>query len=171
MNYFISAVNSIMNLGWLTKSFIVLICFLPFPFLFSFFGKGWGMKSESLIFAWNVGAILGMGIISFGKFNNFQMEDLYHPLIPLLIVVSLGFSVGTLANILYSQVLTDPNCPNLALPLAIMNSYGAWAYILAPMLAIALPKYFNKMVFTPINFIGIILVIIGMILLMYKNKP
>src|SRR3989339_301022 len=106
----------------------------------------------------------------FWKFNNFQIEDLYHPLIPLLIVIFLGFFVGTLANVLYSQVLTDSTCPNLALPLTIMNSYGAWAYILAPMLAIALPRYFNKMVFTPINFLGIILVVIGMVLLMYKVK-
>lgn len=159
--------NFLMNLGWLGKSVTAMICIIPLMLMFNFFGKNYGVKPESLMCSWFIGVAIGIAV-SVWRFEVFNSVDLYTPLIPLLIVVLLGILIGTPANILLAHAV--PKAPNPALPFTIVNIGSVLAYMLAPAMAILLPRYFDKIQFSLINLVGILMVAIGMGLVMYRTS-
>jgi hypothetical protein len=151
-----------MNMGWLGKSFTGMVCLVPVMLMFNFFGKNFDMRPEALMCAWMVG--VSIGIMSALKLNVLQLGNT--PIIPIVVVVLLGIVVGTPANVLLAQAI--PTAPNPALPFTVVNSGSVVAYILAPALAIMLPRYFDPMSFNWPQLLGVTMVIGGLGLFMFR---
>jgi len=158
--------NFLINLDWLSKSLVVMVCMIPLVIMFNFFGKNYGVRPEALTFAWVIGVGIGVAF-SVYSLDMFDTKILYTPLIPLLVIVLLGIVFGTPVNILLVQAV--PQAPNPALPFTIMNIGSVGAYLLAPALAILLPKYFDSMSFNWVNLTGVSMVAIGLGLVMYQG--
>jgi len=159
--------NFLTDLGWLGKSIIGMVCIIPLMLMFNFFGKNYGVKSEALMFGWFLGVAIGIAV-SVWKFKIFNVSDLYTPFLPVLCIVLIGILIGTPANIMIAQAV--PKAPNPALPFTIINASGAFAYMLAPAMAIIFPRYFDKMQFSIVNFLGVAMVVLGMGLVMYRSS-
>ena len=159
--------NFLINLGWLGKSITGMICIIPLMLMFNFFGKNYGVKPEALMFGWFLGTAIGIAI-SVWKFSIFDVNSLYTPFIPVLCIIFLGIFIGTPANIMIAQAV--PEAPNPSLPFAIINTGSAFAYVLAPLMAIILPRHFDKMQFNLINFFGLVIIAIGIGLVMYRTS-
>jgi hypothetical protein len=151
--------NYLMSLHWLHKSILVCGFLIIFNLIFPIFAKN-NVRPEVVLCYWYLGAIIGISL-SFWKLEMFEVKDLYTPAIPLLIIFVIGVIIGTPANILFGQAMADPSCPNPGIAFTIMNSAGAFAYIIGPALAMALPKVFDKMKFVPTDFLGLVLIVSG----------
>ena len=147
--------------GWLGKSFIAMFCLIPFMLMFNFLGKNYGVRPEAAMFAWFLGSTIGIF-----AFSGVRSADITHTFLPILVIVALGIVIGGPSNILIAQAA--PAAPNPALPFTIVNAASAVTFLLAPILAIALPRYFDPMSFSLINMSGIILVITGLGLVAYR---
>lgn len=142
-----------------------MFCIVPFMLVFSFFAKNYGLRSEIIILCWQFGTVVGIGLWGW-KTNTFNSQQM-QLLLPMLIVFALGVILGTPGNVLLSQAV--PISPNPALPFTIINAASALVYILAIFLAFVLPRHFKAAHFTWSHFVGIMLVITGLSLMMYKN--
>jgi len=155
--------------GWFGKSMTAMISIVPLMVLFNFFGK-YGLKPEAIIFGWFFGVIVGIVLTSFGmgliKVDGLLPSDLA-PTVPMLVMIFLGVTVGSVANMLLGQAI--PISPNPALPFAIVGLASALAYVAAPIAAMTLPRYFDSVHFGWVNFVGMILLALSVGLIMYKT--
>lgn len=154
--------NTIMS-GWVAKSLVATIIAVPFLLVAGVFGRVFKTSPESMIFYWLTGSAIGIAIYlkAIGKSN------LLLPNTQLVTVAIMGLIIGASANILLFQAVVAS--PNPGIPMTILGSNSAIAFILGPLLAIILPKYFQHMEFDIFHMLGIMLTIIGVgILSMHK---
>ena len=115
------------------------------------------MKADTIMFVWLVGCTMGTFVV-IEPGARVQLTD-GSVLLPCAIVLILGLTVGTVLNVGIGRVI--PLAPNPALPSAIMNVAAVLVYVLAPLLAWVLPKYFSTAEFSAQGLIGVTLAIVG----------
>ncbi len=159
------------NLDWFGKSLVALVSLLPLLILFNSFVKC-GAKPEAIIFVWFLGAVLGIILIPLGvgimNVPNFVLGDLA-PTRTLCILLVLGMTFGTIANLLLGQAI--PEAPNPAFPFAIVGSAGAVGYIIVYFISHVAPRHFDAITFSWVNFLGIVLLATAIGMIMYKPLP
>ena len=148
-------------IGWLGKSLIAMTALVPFLLLLNFFGKNYGIRPETATLAWFTGSAIGICV-----FSGTRSDEILGSFLPILTIVMLGIAVGAPMNILVAQAV--PAAPNPALPFTIVNAASAVVYVLAPLLAIILPRYFDPMQFDAVQLGGIALVVVGLGLVAYR---
>lgn len=154
--------NTMMT-GWVAKSLIATVMSVPFLLVAGVFGRVFKIAPESMIFYWLAGSMTGIAIYLrvTGK------ADLLVPNKQLITVAVMGLIMGSSANILLFQAIVAS--PNPGIPMTILGSNSAIVFILGPLLAIMLPRYFQYMKFDIIYMLGILLTITGVgILTLHK---
>lgn len=146
--------NTIMS-GWVVKSLIATVIAVPFFLVAGVFGRVFKTAPESMIFYWLLGSAIGIAIYlkATGK------SSLLLPNTQLIIIAVMGLIIGAWANILLFQAIVAS--PNPGIPMTILGSNSAIVFVLGPLLAIILPKYFQYMKFDTYHMIGIILTVVG----------
>lgn len=146
--------NTIMQ-GWVMKSLMATIIAVPFLLTAGVFGRVFKVQPEAMIFYWLLGSAAGIGVylLAIGKVSMLSMNT------QLSTVAIMGLVIGSLANILLFQAIVAS--PNPGMPMTIMGSNSAIAFVLGPLLAFFLPKYFQYMRFDSLHLIGIVLTIVG----------
>jgi hypothetical protein len=158
-------VEPTMGMGWLTKALIGMVFILPFMLVMPFMKKNFDVNPVIVILSWQIGVCIGLALWNM-KSGVFASQG-GNILVPILFVIALAMTFGTAGNVLLSQSVVE--APNPALPFAIFNVAAAVVYVLAIVLAIFLPKYFEAGSFSWSQMSGIVLVIGGLGLIMYKN--
>ena len=108
-----------------------------------------------------LGASVGMLCL-----NRISGED-FIPTGSLIMIAMMGLVFGTSTNILLYQAIAE--APNPGLPMACFNTSSLIAFIIAPLLAFALPRYFDRTIFNMYHFTGILLTIVGVCLIALKR--
>ena len=158
--------NTLLSMGWLGKSVLGAICSIPLILVFNFFTKNYGIKPEVVMSLHCLGIFLGIALASYFGLSGASVKDFYNPIIPAISIVVLGSLIGATTNILLAQAISS--APNPALPFAIGGIATVSAYLLAPLLAFLLPDFFSAAEFNWLNFLGILLIVAGLGLIMYK---
>lgn len=155
------------NWSWDLKALVVVGLVFPLPILLTFFGKQYGMRSEGFLLAWIVGAS-GAFIFLASISETMEMKELVNPLLPFLCVILFGAILGGVGNILLAQSIGE--APNPGLPWAIFTINTPLAYLLAYALGKIFPVMFPVFEFNWINFAGIIVLGIGLVMVMYRTN-
>jgi hypothetical protein len=159
----------ISNMGWLGKTLVATVSLIPVMIFFNTFVKQ-GMKPEVVIFTWMAGTAIGIFLTPLGL-SFLEVKDLtifdfsLNRLMALLLLLAIVF--GSVGNIMLGQAI--PLSPNPALPFAIAGLASVIAYVLCPVLAIFLPKFFPSVSFNWINLLGLIGISISVAMIMYKS--
>ncbi|GEM_PF-4071474 len=142
--------------GWLAKSFFSAFAVIPFILILSAFDRAYSIRPESAILYWFIGIVFGMfSYTAIGKGTY-----LITPNTCLLVIAFLGVVFGVAANILLVQAVIE--APNLGLPMTIVGANSAMIFLIGPVLAYLLPKYFEQIKFDGVYFFGITLVLVGL---------
>lgn len=152
-------------MGWFGKSVIAGLLFVV-PFLsINFFIRNFQLKPEVILFWYLVGTELGCFggaiLLKIVRLSEFSLS------VPLAVVVALGVIFGSSSNILLYQAIAGS--PNPAMPVAIININTAIAFFAAIGLAAILPKWFDVGKFGFMQFCGIVLIVLGVVLLSLKR--
>lgn len=158
--------NTLLSMGWLGKSILGAICSIPLILIFNFFSKNYGVKPEVIISLHCLGIFLGILSASYLGLSNTSPKDFCSPIVPVICIVVFGLLLGSITNIFLAQAISS--APNPALPFAIGGIATVSAYLLAPVLAFLLPNFFSATEFNFLNFLGILLIVAGLGLIMYK---
>ena len=149
-------------MGWLAKSFIAMMAFVPGIILTEFIGRYYHIKPLLMAGVWFLGVTLGLWAwLWYTK----EASGITFSM-PLFSMFIGGLIFGALVNVmLFSAILIAPNA---ALPVAIVNSAALVVFIATILLAVFLPQYFLRVPFSSYHFFGIILIIVGVGLLSLK---
>lgn len=161
--------NYLFSMPWLIKTILSVFFIVPLVVAAEFFKSNYGARFEGVLFAWVLGIVLGVFWLSFRKIGGMELKNFIHPFWPLFFVFLAAFFLGTLANALVVSAMFDQNVTNAALPYAIFMSNSAVAYLTTAGLAIVLPRFFRQVEFSGLNFLGILFVVVGMGMLIWKN--
>ncbi len=156
------------NWSWDIKALVAVGLVFSLPILLIFFGKQYGMRSEVFLLAWIVGvsvAFIFLTAIS----ETMEIIELVNPFVPFLCVVLFGVILGGVSNILIAQSIAQ--APNPGLPWAIFSISTPLAYLLAYALGKVSPTMFPVFEFNWVNFAGVIVLGIGLIMVMYQTNP
>ena len=157
--------QSFANLSWFVKSLIGTALFIPFMVGVPLFGKHFSMKPEIYFFAWCLGLSIGYGILGW-KTPTVGITGLFEPLLPWIIVLFMGVVFGTTANILLAQAV--PIAPNPALPFAVSQIATGATFLIMIFGSAMLPRVFPHTPFVSINFIGMLMILLGAVLVSYR---
>ena len=155
----------IVGMSWLTKALVAMVFMVPFMLSMSFFQKNYGMSGDMSILMWQLGVCIGLIVL--GLKSGSYVEQGSRVIFPAIIVLLMGITIGTAGNYLLADSVIS--APNPALPFTIINAASAFVYPLAVFLAWRMPKYFEASSFQWPQLAGIIMVIGGLALLMYKK--
>jgi len=164
-----SFMNLLSNMGWLGKSVTAMVSIIPIMLFFNTFSK-FGMKPEVTTFTWFIGVAIGILLIPTGisplKVEGLVVSD-FAITKPMLIMLFLGITFGSVANILLFQAV--PISPNPALPFAILGLASVIAYVLCPVAGVLLPKLFPPVSLNWVNLSGLVLLAMAVAMVMYKS--
>jgi len=150
---------------WVIKTLIAVGFMTPLSTALVFFNKR-GVSGETFLFAWIVG--VSLAFILFAEMSSsISTRDLVKPFIPFLVILVMGVVFGGVANVFLAQSI--PAAPNAGLPWAIFSINTPAAYLLAYLTSKVSPSNFPPMEFSWINFGGIIILAIGLVLVMYRR--
>lgn len=153
-----------LNLDWLSKSFIAMVCFVPLYLGIPFFFKNYGIRAEITLLLWLIGITLGMGFWTLTKSDittSITFDKTTAIAYSAMLLIAL--TVGTLANIMSSQAVVEAVNPGI--PIAIINTASVLVFLLSFVLAAILPSAFNSVEMSLTKIIGIFITIIGLYLI------
>ena len=163
--------EGLFSMGWLGKSLFALFVFCLFMLSPGFLQKNFNVRTEVFFAYWGLGYSLGLFLFTW-IFRTNQVMPRISDFAPcwwiILVILLLSMTLGTLANLLMAQAISS--APNPGLPFTIINASGSLVYLFAFVAAAVLPKYFEVGKFSLVNFVGILLVIIGLGLTMFKSS-
>jgi len=85
----------------------------------------------------------------------------------LAIIGIIGLLTGSIANLLVIQAVMASDNP--ALPIAIVGSNAVVIYLISPALAYLMPRYFGYIKFDLWRFVGIILIVGGLVIIALRQ--
>ena len=152
-----------MQLNWLIKSLIAMLCYTPFFIILGAAKKNYNINPEFAFLLYLFAVCIGLFVYSCinSVFKNLQLD--LKTIIVVVILFLVGLTTGTMANILYSQAILE--APNPGLPPAITNSFVVIIFIGSVLLFKLFPNFFPEVHFGTTKLIGIIVVIAGLTLM------
>ena len=154
--------------NWVTKSLVAMVLIMPVMVFLPMFEHRWGLKTEGFFIAWFIGCFLGFLIL--GKMSPTPLGEYISPIGPFMLIVVVALIIGSTANVLLVQAMSTTQAPNPALPFAIVNLAGTFAYIAAWGGGRFFPSFFPALKFSPVNVTGLLLIAIGIGLVMYRQN-
>ncbi len=154
--------------GWITKSFVAMFLIIPMMVFLPMFEHRFGLKAEGFFIAWFFGCFVGFLVL--GKMSSTPLNEYISPIWPFMAIVVAALIIGSTANILLVQAMSTTQAPNPALPFAIVNLAGTFAYIIAWGGGRFLPTFFPKLEFSIVNVAGLLLIAVGISFIMYQAK-
>lgn len=153
------------NWSWVAKTLVAVAFMAPLTTLVVFFNKRFGMSSEAFFFAWTAG--VSLAFISFAEASSvISTKDLIKPILPFIFILIAGAVFGGVANVFLAQSI--PAAPNPGLPWAVFGVSTPLAYLFVYWASKLFPGSFPAVEFSWINFAGIIAVMIGLALVLYR---
>lgn len=144
------------SLGWLGKSIIAMLCFIPFGLAANIFAKHFNAKPEAMIFLWQLGSVVGMSI----WFNlSGEKTGIMSPNGPLIFMLVLGLVCGTIGNVFITQAMTMYKNPGV--PCAVVGSNSITMTVIGPLLALLIPTYCQHMKFDWRDMISVLLIVVA----------
>ncbi|KKW43902.1 MAG: hypothetical protein UY97_C0001G0073 [Parcubacteria group bacterium GW2011_GWB1_57_6] len=154
-----------LGISWAAKSLIATLCLVPFLLAIGFLGRNYQVRAEATMIWYFFGIVIGAPIVMW-RLNIINGSDLALTM-PHFAVLLMGMVLGVASNILLVQAISV--APNPGLPMAFVNSASVIAFMLAPVLGILLPRYFDQARFDIYQFVGIVLTVVGISLIMLKR--
>ncbi len=152
---------------WTYKVLLAVMIGAPMSTLVVLFHKRYGLSAEAFYFAWAIGVIIAF--LSFvGLSSTTSLREFVQPAVPFMVVVGLGIFIGGVCNVLMAQAVKA--APNPSLPSAIHSINVPLAYLIAYSLSRLSPNNFPLIKFNWINFGGIFVLIIGLVMVVHKSK-
>lgn len=143
------------GLGWVWMSLIAMVMIIPSWLGPSFFEKNFHVRPEVFMIWYFVGVVLGSS--SFLTFRGISVIPSFPAWI---LILGIGFTLGTIVNILLFAAI--PIAPNPSLPPAIVNVSSVGVFIAAFLLWRLLPAYFSKVQFDIYHLLGMLVTIVGL---------
>lgn len=151
----------LLGLGWVGKSIIATLFFVPILIAMGFFGKNFGIKAEVAIICYYAGIILGTLCLALPS-RLLQTQD-FKPWGALTALVLMGALLGAMGNILFFNALTE--APNPSLPAAMINLAPGLVLVFSVMLAQWLPQFFVASKLGWHHICGLTLAVVGIVLM------
>lgn len=153
--------------SWVTKTFIAMVFIAPLTILIVFMKYKFEVSGESFLLAWFTG--VGVAFVLFvAASSTMSPRELIQPFMPFLFVVVLGIVFGGVANVFLAQSILA--APNPGLPWAIFSINTPISYLLAYVCARVFANHFPPMEFNWINLGGIIIIVAGLVMVMYRPE-
>lgn len=149
-------------MDWYLKSIVAMLLMTPFMILANAFGR-MGNKPEAMMLYWFVATFIGIG---FWMVHTGQVKDLV-PNKQLVLLFLIGIACGAVSNILLIKAIVEASNPGL--PVAIVGTNSLVIFLVTPLLALFVPKYFQHVRFDWISLFGILLVVGGIFLITIRR--
>lgn len=153
--------------SWVTKMLIAAILVSPFTTCVAFFSKQFGIRPGVFLLGWMIGNMLAVSL--FVRTSGTASQNAATPSFFLLLIpVIVGFTIGGMANVLYAQSILAASNPGL--PPALFSVSTPIAYTLSFCISKIFPNQFPVIEFNWINFAGVIVLILGLVLVTHRSS-
>jgi len=153
--------------SWVTKSIITTLILAGMTIIMMFMQQKYSYGGERFLFAWSAGFCLAFLMFGYSS-ESFEVSSLFMPFGAFAFVLIIGLTFGGVANIFLGQAI--PAAPNPGAVWAIVASNAALSYVGVYFAAKAFPKSFPPIEFSIMNFTGVIVIIIGVVMVMQPSK-
>jgi len=155
---------------WLVRALISLVFVVPAWLSIGFFGKAYQIRGEVTALWYFLGTGIGIFILSW-IFNLVPAAELLPGTYKIVMVIGSGLIFGAVTNaLLFSAIASASQAgANPSIPQAIQGVSVVLVFLLSMLLASIFPKYFSVISFNPMQFIGVLLAVLGVTLvIIYK---
>jgi uncharacterized membrane protein len=160
------ALEMLAGAHWVTKSLILMVGMGIFTLIIPVASKQ-GLRPELVMVIWMIGTMVGISAMLLTKSKliaDFPGAQL--PIRPIIYLFIAGLTIGALFNVLFGQAVQS--APNPAYPVAISNASLMLVCLAGPLLTRTWPKLFPVMNYRGSAFIGVALIILGIIIIARK---
>jgi hypothetical protein len=158
--------------SWALKSILATLILALMTVGMMYTQKHYNYGGEKFLFAWYVGIALSFMFFAHLETlvgtnpNNWNMSGLFDPFWVFVAVAVGGFVLGSVANIFLGQAIDAASNPGSVW--AIIGANAPLSYVAVYWLAKAYPNDFPVIEFHAVNFAGILLILVGVVMVMYK---
>ncbi len=153
---------------WIVKALGGMITFVPFLVLVPILVGKFGVKIEGVFIVWFCGCFLGF--LFWGGISSNPLISYIPQGWPLIVLFILAFVVGSTGNIFVIQSMNPATCPHPGIALTVVNLGGVVAYLVSFWGHKFFPKNFQPMTFNWVNFTGMILAVVVIVMISYQPK-
>lgn len=148
---------------WFMRALIAMTCFVPMFVTIRIMSKFYATKPEVSLALWGIGVALGVTgwLIFVGRSVELA------PTPPRLVVLAMGVVIGTLGNVMLFQSVNM--APNPGMAAAVVNTNAVATFLVMPLLALLLPKVFERGSFSWTQLFYVLLVTAGTVGLALKG--
>lgn len=148
---------------WFMRALIAMMCFVPAFVATRVMAKYYGTKPEVSLVFWGVGIVIG--VVGWLLLAGRSIE--LAPTPARLVILAMGITIGALGNIMMFQSVNM--APNPGMAVAVVNTNAVATFLVISILALLLPKVFERGTFSWQQFLYVLLVAAGTVGLASKG--
>ena len=155
-----------LNLSWWWSALLAAGCLIPFNVGMKHLEHYHGFPTVSFAIAMSIGILLGYPMTAQVRSMGMTVfTDFWHLFV---LIVCLGFLLGSLANVLLAQAVSKASNP--ALPAGVVSVAVPIAYVLVWLGSHIQPSWFPETKFSVMNFGGLLFILVGMSMVLHQSS-